>query len=665
MDAYQVGITIFMTDRVTSAMSSVSRAMLQAGQHTDQLKQKIKDVGDNLAKLSILQNIGANMFHGGMEAMEVIVHHAKEYNFELNKMESQGIKIAEINKNIAAAQANSTRDLTTTYAENLSHIGDLTAALGSTEHAREILPAFTDAMKIIRTSGNMKVSAQAEHMTKDMARAGELAGDLLPGRSRAYQEEHIDMMRRSITALNGMVTAADFHGFNKNAGVARYGYNDDYKYRVSPYFYQELGGQRAGTQNAAINQSLIQGVMTVEAALRLQKAHLLNSGGEQINKKTYMRIASHGILGQQEFKSNPFEALTKIWIPQMLKDNPRIAAITDKAEQNKEIAGLINQLRLNKNTTQYLSLMAVSQTAVQREREKFERVPKRAQAVPIADKNVQNVQKSTEAQFANAMTNLGKEALPLATRGMNFLARVLNQINQFMVANPMAPKIIAAAIAAVTLVGGVVALYAAFQTNVVIAGLCGASVGALAGWITLAVAGITGLILAIMHWDKVVKTIKDSSDNLFTTSMNNMKALQMGFAAFFGSIGQSIANALGPIGNLLAAGTHAVLDSAVSQMSGPNAHLAYQGAHSTMTGMTVGAAPSHLLQPTQTSSAKGGKIVNNFNTTIHQQPGEDSHAFSKKVANAMVDHLRGGLNSSSAAGGIFESQWHHGGNVGG
>jgi hypothetical protein len=679
MDAYSVGIKIEAYDRASSVMAGVSRAMLQAGQHTEQLKQRVVSVKNALVQLVALQGIGDGMLRAAVQGMTQATSAAKEYAYVLNKLEGQGVSYADRMIAINASHANSNRDLTSSLTGNLEKLGDMRAVLNSMPHAAELLPVITDSIKVMRTSGDMHSAHQAEHMTKEGMRALELSGDVSSTRTKDYQEEHIDLMRRAVMSTNGLVGFNQFHNFMKQAGVSRTSLNDDFKFKVAPFLMQEVQGLRTGTMVQATNRALQQGIMTVQAAQNLQNLGLIESR-ETITKKNVRAVASHGIAGQELFQSNPFEALQKVWIPKILAHNRQIAAIEDVNKRNQAITQAINKIGLNEKATTFLGLMASQQSGIEKHGQIMDAVPKRAQAVKIADQSPVNAALAAETQWKYLMVMIGNVYVPILNRALTQFAQVLNAVNRFIESNPMAAKLIAAAVAATAFVGGVIALGAQIAILVTVLGACGWTFGGVAIAIGVGIIAVTDFIAAFLNWNKIMTWIR-------TQVQSHMDAMRLVLAVVidltnravqaFKGLASGIAALVGNIANALK-GLHIPLFDGISQAAanfeqfakGATAQNYVAGVEKSnegaFTALGLHTAPSHTRMSAERSGgAKGGKIVNNFNMNIHQQPGEDSHAFSKKVANAMVDHLRTGLNSSSAAGGIFESQWHHGGNVGG
>ena len=643
VELYSVGVSIYLSDKLTAGMNLVSNAMMRAGQHTSQLQQKIAEVHGTMVKLQILGQVGGNMFHGGVEAIEGMSEAAKEYTFTLNKLQGQGWDVVKMHQAMNAAKLNSNRDLTTSYTSNLENIGDLNAALGSVEHAVNLLPAFTDSIKIMRTSGNMHTAHQADHMVKEGARALELSGDVGPQRSEAYQEEHIDMMRRAVTATNGLMTLADFHNFNKQAGVARTAYSDEYKYKIAPYFMQEQGGFRSGTSNFNINSALVQGVMTVKAAQNLQREGLITSKDE-ITKKNYMGITAHDIVGQRsnngaDFVHNPYRAVTEQWIPTIMKNHPEIAGMKDKTEQRQAIIELVNHLRLNGKATAYLALMIGQQAGVEKHIKLYDQVPKRVDAVKIADQNPVNTAAAAAAQWQNLLVTIGMQYLPAINSGLIFFAQVINQVNQFMEANPIVPKIIAATVAGFTLVGGLLAVGSSLGILLAACSTVSGGILAVGGLIAAAVAGAAGVFLMLQGdvrttagniqklWTAMMVSAGSAMRSGYDRVVAGLNALISPISSFFSRIAQFIAGLVsGPIATMSAA-----------------AHAGAQAVANPINAALHGGDSPNYVKPNQirevhTHTKELGPI------TVNQRPGEDGVALAKRI----VSMLSGEVNEGPA-----------------
>jgi hypothetical protein len=693
---YSVGVEIHLVDHVTAAMNTVNRAIMQAGQHTAALHKQMAEMHATMMKIQAVGQIGGMMFHAGASGLEAMVSHAKAYNFELNKMAVQGQSIAQIHANTRAAIDNSHKDKTTNYTENLRIIGDANAVLGDAAHARELLPHITNAMKIMRASGNEKTAHRADDMTQDAIRALELSGDVGPTRSIKYQAEHLDMIRRGMTAMNGTIGAADYHMFNKNAGTARLQYNDDFKYKVAPYFMQELN-QRTGTVFGAMNQSLVQGTITLEAAKRMQKAGLITSH-EHLTKDNFKGIAGNSVLGREEFKHNPFEALTKKWIPEIERRNPQIAAMKDENEKNKAIADIINQLKLNKNTTSALSLMAVQQANVHKEGRKFDSIPKEVAAAQIADRNPVNVQKRMSTAYDNVMTHLGNAAMPLALKGMEMLASAMESISSYLDKNPMAPKLAVAVTAATTFVGGIMSLGAALASPVLLLRMAGVSArfGVIGVAIGGAIAAVAGMITAIQNWDKIMAWAKAQArahmdaikfalavgidvTNKATTAFNQ---LNVALANILHTIGAAIGNLGKMMGgqNLFSSMGKALNDFGTAQwqkdyvasIRGQNS--AAFNALNNFAGVKaspVDASATAMASPLKWIKSGGSQnhsssFVNHGPMTfnIHQQPGENSKDLTDRLGSDFLRQIQGAMTGASLGGGHLESAFHQGASIG-
>jgi hypothetical protein len=468
-------------------------------------------------------------------------------------------------------------------------------------------------------------------------------------------------------------------------------YNDDFKYKTSQYFMQEMGGSRWGTEMARVNQTMNQGVMTVHSALQLQKYGLVDYGGK-IDKKNVRDVASNHMLGGNLWKTNPFEAVM-VWQDQLLKKIPSIAAIKDPNERYKAEAGVFNKIGFNMGTTDAIVKMIMSQDMLRKkEFPMFNQTPGLKQALPTSEKSSIVQQASLQAQYNTALIQLGQQALPLATKGMVFLTGMLTKVNEFLSTEMgrNTAKLIVAATAATAFVGGLLAIGAPLALMGMLASTVGASVGGVVAGIVAATGITTLVILRLMTsgkatalalqqaWTSIVassstamikfaqtvgtglnnilRPITTFLSNLVPTVATGLNRLLSPIAAFFGRVAQYIgglvSNPIGAIAGAADAGARALAGSI-------NGNIA---AGSNPVNNPMAKTPNYVKPQT----AKGGPSnkIGPISMTVHQQPGQDAFDLAKKVISMLNESIHHGLTSTSSAGGIYESPWHQGGEIG-
>src|ERR1700733_3480817 len=119
-EAFKIGITIALTNTVSSALGMMAKDFAKTDAEALKLKATLKEIKTLGMAGALFGGIG----YAGFKLIEATVKPAAEYAHQLNIMNMAGMKQVEIADAVGAAWKNSRDVLTTTATQNLKSLLD-------------------------------------------------------------------------------------------------------------------------------------------------------------------------------------------------------------------------------------------------------------------------------------------------------------------------------------------------------------------------------------------------------------------------------------------------------------------------------------------------------------------------------------------------------------
>src|SRR5579883_613724 len=156
-EAFKVGITIALTNTVSSALIAMSKDFAKTDAEAVKLRNTLKDI----KVLGTLGVVSGALGFAGLRMLEGAAKPAAEYAHQLNIMNMAGMKHAEIAEAVGAAWKNTGDVITTTATDNLKALLDLRNVLGNMADAKAMLPIVTKIEAVMAASGAPALVNQA------------------------------------------------------------------------------------------------------------------------------------------------------------------------------------------------------------------------------------------------------------------------------------------------------------------------------------------------------------------------------------------------------------------------------------------------------------------------------------------------------------------------
>lgn len=237
-----------------------------------------------------------------------------QLSHELQGLRNAGRSSAEVARSIDAANKTITALPTTTLADNIRAINEMTGAFGSLDHAIENL---TFNQKIGSMMKNMLGDDfDASHAIASGVRALEIRGTAM--NMASYQRE-MGQLYRAMIFSRGRFNPDELAAFSQTGNIPIKGYSERFMTKILPSLITELGGgDVAGTQAAAFRNQImgrvpLGGKKLTEEWVRLGLVPPNGTGGNL--SKTGWTAGS--MKGHALAMSDPFAWMEKVMLPAM------------------------------------------------------------------------------------------------------------------------------------------------------------------------------------------------------------------------------------------------------------------------------------------------------------------------------------------------------------
>lgn len=661
---YHVGIVVHMVDHVTASMGKINHMMMTGHRHTQQYKNSIHQLESKLIKLHAMQFGGESMFKAGVTAINAMLEPAKEYEFQIQKMNQNLMTHAEMLKHIKTAWSVSLNNPIASATENLQLLMEGRGILGGgaeqLEEMRELLPELRKAQSIFfANTGSMEEAETAAQGLLSAIKTMEMVGVIQDKQQRAH---HLDMMQRVFKQTGGLVTPQDFQQTMKYSRQMKTLLGEDFTYKVLPVFIQEMKGKSGsggaaggpGTMVAAFGRAFVRGVMNKKTASFLESIGMLEQQG--IFTQTTRTLAE--VKDANMAANNPQQWIMEKLLPAFIQHNPEFA---DKS-QSVQMLELLKQAKLTETAGSLVSESINKSPLIERFGKLIDASPPIDKAYELSLKSPAVIDKQFEETWTNFLTSLGAALYPVLIPALQATTWALNQLAAFFQANPMAADLTAFAILASTIVGAGLALFAAGTAGVTILATLGISLSAVAtatGWVVASVTAITMVLYSLTHWDTVVQNwnyllglAKSKLDEIGSV-------LQEYWTNFIGTYVDPVTNAIGRVGEAMQPFTNALKTMAAVMDPFQQFQTKMDNA-SHGVGLMRTAAEFALPKIRLNGGANqaSNRLISLAEGAIKivQQPGQNSEEIAKAVFEQLTNLLQEGILTTVQGGGnLFSS----------
>jgi hypothetical protein len=492
-EAFKVGITIALTNTVSTALAAMSKDFAK----TDAEATKLKNTLHSIKVLGTLGAVSGAVGYAGFEILKKTYEVAKQYENTFARF--QALNLGEVMNRNADNFARATNVIGVSSTEMMATLRDLTAVTGDPKLAMQLAPKFAQmsfANRAVFGEGGMKMdSAQIRALEKII----EIKGGYKDADTFLKQAE---MMQKVISGTGGMVKPSDFLAFIKTAGVSgRLLDNEMFYYTMEPLI-QEMGGNRVGTGTMSAYNNLAQGRATVRAAREMMRLGILNKQDVEYDKIGQVKAIHPGALkGFDQYTSDPYHWMQQVLIPAM-----KAAGITSQQAMINEMGSIFG----NRTGSNLFSLMLMQQDKIN----KNVAIDKNAMGTQALVAMALKTPAGAEAAYAAAMerfeTAAGRALVPIVIPALLGAAKALNYLADAAARHPNAARDLMYAASAITgffAIGGVLLVgVAAIMGFKLALGALGV-VFAISGPIALAIVGIGLLITAAYelyeHWHDI------------------------------------------------------------------------------------------------------------------------------------------------------------------
>lgn len=503
-EAFKVGITIALTNTVSTALMAMSKDFAK----TDAAAMKLRGTLNQIKVLGTLGIVSGALGFAGLKLIEGAVKPAEEYAHQLNIMNMAGMKQADIAQAVGAAWKNTSVVMTTTATENLKSILDLKNILGNMDEAKALLPIVTKIQTVMAASGDSRLAQNAHDIAFSMAKALDVIGAV---RNPAEMQKQAEMMSKVISAFQGRVTPQMFQSVFTYARQAKFDLSDEFKYEILPSMMLEFankgggGGSRGvGPMLAAMYRITNQGYVNRKAVPELESLGLLNAS-TVLSTTTSGTTAGH-LKDAALAAANPFRWVNEVLVPAIRKKYGE--GVTDEFVRQK-----INEVMRG---NQLAASMAVEFFTKQNN---FLRDQKIIQgALPFNEaynsainRDPYTAMRAFDAQWESFKTALGKDLVPVIIPAILATARALNYLTGIAVRHPafvQGMMVFVATLSGLLMLGGLLLTGAAALLGFKLALAALGPVFMIGGgWLALIVLGISafvaGAYLVYTHWGRI------------------------------------------------------------------------------------------------------------------------------------------------------------------
>ncbi|WP_336152606.1 phage tail tape measure protein [Acinetobacter ursingii] len=432
----QTGIS---TGNLADHQIELSRKITTANTSLDSQKKKLENlnrVQQSHSKMSgnvrTAAMAGAGMAATGsaaLFAMRKPIEENKKMDLEQNRIGALGLGKKTTDDVIGYAKAMKT--FGTTTVDNLALAKDALTIFGGDLHHTKMVTPLLAKMKFGNEAlyGDEK-GGENEKQFMDMLKVIELRNGL---KSESAFKEQANMIQQIITATGGRVQANEWLDLIKTGGVAAKGIDPKAFYYTLEPLVQEMTGNRVGTALMSANQNLYQGRTTKRAANNLNKLGLIEDASKVHHDKagqlSFLDVGA--VKGAKLFKSNPFEWMEKVLLPQLASKG-----ITESGQ----IHDAINSIFSNRTAASLYTNMYDQRENIHKNMKLNEGAESIDQISERAKGTVSGKEIEARAKLHDSYLEFGKTIMPAYTKALEMATGAMQSFTGWMQQNPTLAK---------------------------------------------------------------------------------------------------------------------------------------------------------------------------------------------------------------------------------
>jgi hypothetical protein len=517
-EAFKIGITIALTNTVSTALAAMSKDFAKTDAKAVALKKTLHDI----KVLGTLGIISGAIGYAGFKVLDKTYEVAKEYENTFARFKA--LNLGDVMNRNADNFARATNAIGVSSTEMMATLRDLTAVTGDPKLAMQLAPKFAQmsfANKAVFGEGGMKMDAA---QIRALEKIIEIKGGYKDAATFLAQAE---MMQKVISGTGGMVKPSDFLAFIKTAGVSgRLLDNEMFYYTMEPLI-QEMSGNRVGTGTMSAYNNLAQGRSTVRAAREMMRLGILDPKNVDYDKIGQIKAIHPGALkGFDQYTTDPYHWMQQVLIPAL-----KAAGITTQQAMINEMGAIFG----NRTGSNLFSLMLMQQDKINKNVAIDKNAMGREDLLAMALKTPRGAELAYAAAMNRFETAAGRALVPIVIPALLSAAKAFNFLADAAARHPNAARdmiYFATALSGLLVATGVIAtgaaaflaLHAAFAILAPIL-IAGGTIGLIVGGIGLAVLGAYEIYA---HWGY----IKNGLAQVWNGIINWLDSLYVGITGW-------------------------------------------------------------------------------------------------------------------------------------
>ena len=482
-EAYKVGVTLALTNQVSSILGLISRDFVQTDKEAKKLQGTLKEIKILGMAGAVLGGVGFM----GLSAIKGAVKPATEYVHQLELAKAAGMQQLDIANATRAAWEATSSVMTTTATSNLTAIRELRMVFGDTSDAINNMPVVQKLQAVLQNvrGGNGHDEAYT------VAKALEMKGAV---KNPTQFESSADQMTKAMIASGGKVTAQDFLSAFKYGRSATIGWDDRFTYSILPTLIQEMkssggSGGSGGPGNALMSAyaAVVGGTIPQKSLKVWQKIGMLDPSKIVWDKVGSAKgVAPGGVMGSETFQKDPYQWTQKYLVPALVK------AGYDTEDKQRQA---LQYLFPNRTAGFIMSQMALQGWKFDRDQKLIGQASGLSAYDQLIKHDPNMAYAALDAQWANLKTALGVTLVPVLIPFLQSMTTALNALAGFAEKHP-------------TLTAGLMGTFAALSIMATIGGgllvasaglkLAGVGLSMLAGLPLAAVGtGLSGIAIGV------------------------------------------------------------------------------------------------------------------------------------------------------------------------
>ena len=418
-EAYKVGITIALTNKISSGLMLIRGDLAKTNAQAMALKSTLREI----KLLGIGGAIVGGIGYAGLHALDKTLDAAKEYQQAFAQFKSLNLGDAINAQSDKFARGASVIGASAT--DLMQTTRDLTTVLGDFGLAKQLAPGFSQ-LKFANQAvyGGHGIDFN-ESQLRSLERIIEMKGGFKSPQDFLAQAS---MMQQVIAGTGGMVKPSDYLNFIKTSGVAgRLLDNKAFYYGMEPLI-QEMGGSRVGTGLMSAYNNLAQGRSTVRAATELMKLGLIDPSMVDFTKIGTIKQVKPGALKDTAgFGSNPYQWMQDTLLPAM-----RARGITSEQGVLQEMGVIFG----NRTASSLFSLMFLQQEKIAKNMKLSQNAMGTDDLVKLARSSPQGAEAALGKAWENLKIAAGEALIPIIIPALNKLAEALRVVGHWAYAHP-------------------------------------------------------------------------------------------------------------------------------------------------------------------------------------------------------------------------------------